>query len=262
MPELPDLEVARRYLNSTSLHQKIASVDVRNEKILGDASASELQSALEGRSFDSTRRHGKNLFVGLDGGGWMLMHFGMTGSLRYFRDMDRDPPHDRFLISFEDGYHLALDDVRIFGKVDLVEDPDEFIREKKLGPDPLALDATSFRERFEGRRGGVKAALMNQQVVAGIGNIYSDEILFQVRLHPRADVRRLDVATLEELHGQTLWVLETSIERGANPQRLPEPFLLSHRREGEECPRGNGEIQKTSAAGRTAYYCPVCQPEE
>lgn len=189
----------------------------------------------------------------------MLIHLGMTGRLRYFRDMDNDPPHDRFLISFEAGYHLVLDDGRMFGKVDLVEDPDEFIREKKLGPDPLALDATSFRERFEGRRGGVKAALMNQQVVAGVGNIYSDEILFQVRLHPRAEVQRLDGATLEELHGQTL---QTAIERGANPNELPESFLLSHRREGEECPRGNGETRKTSAAGRTAYYCPACQPEE
>jgi len=261
MPELPDLEVARRYVNATSLHQKIRSVEVRERRILGDASARELRSALEGRSFDSTRRHGKNLFLGLDDGGWMFLHFGMTGRLKYFEDLAKDPPHDRFLISFEDGYHLALDDGRMFGKVDLIEDLDEFIRKKKLGPDALALDAASFRERLEGRRGGVKAALMNQRVVAGIGNIYSDEILFQVRLHPRTDLRRLDGATLQELHKQTLRVLEKAIERGADPNKLPEPFLLSHRSEGEECPRGNGEIHKTTVAGRTAYYCPVCQPE-
>jgi formamidopyrimidine-DNA glycosylase len=261
MPELPDLEVARRYVNATSLHQNIRSVEVRNEKILGDASARELSSTLEGRSFDSTRRHGKNLFVGLDDGGWMYVHFGMTGRLKYFEDLARDPPHDRFLISFETGYHLALDDARMFGKVDLVKDPDEFVREKKLGPDVLALDATTFRERLEGRRGGVKAALMNQQVVAGVGNIYSDEVLFQVRLHPRTDIRRLDGTTLEEMHKQTLRVLERAIERRANPDELPEPFLLSHRNEGEPCPRGNGEIRKTTAAGRTAYYCPACQPE-
>ena len=261
MPELPDLEVARRYVNATSLHQKIRSVEVREQRILGDASARELGNALEGRSFDSTRRHGKNLFLGLDDGGWMLLHFGMTGRLLYFEDLAKDPPHDRFLISFENGYHLALDDARMFGRVDLVENPEAFIRNKKLGPDPLALDVASFRERFEGRRGGIKAALMNQQVVAGIGNIYSDEILFQVRLHPRTDVRRLDGANLEELHGQTLRVLDKAIERGANPNELPEPFLLSHRSEGEECPRGNGEIHKTTAAGRTAYYCPACQPE-
>src|SRR5215212_5559413 len=241
MPELPDLEDARRYVNATSLHQKISSV--------------------EGRSFESTRRHGKNHFLGLDDGGWMYVHFGMTGRLQYFEDLAKDPPHDRFLISFESGYHLALDDARMFGKVDLVEDPEAFIRNKKLGPDTFALDAVSFRERFEGRRGGVKAALMNQQIVAGIGNIYSDEILFQIRLHPRTDVRRLDGTTLEELHEQTLRVLEKAIERRADPNELPEPFLLSHRSEGEPCPRGNGKIHKTTAAGRTAYYCPTCQPE-
>jgi formamidopyrimidine-DNA glycosylase len=173
MPELPDLEVARRYVNATSLHQTIRSVEVRNEKILGEASAHELGGALEGQSFDSTCRHGKNLFVRLDDGTWLYVHFGMTGRLKYFEDLAKDPSHDRFLISFENGFHLALDDARMFGKVDLVEDPEAFIRNKKLGPDPLALDAATFRERFEGRRGGVKAALMNQQVVAGIGNIYS-----------------------------------------------------------------------------------------
>src|SRR5215217_6181815 len=96
MPELPDVEVFRRYVNSTSLHQNIELVEVRNGKILGGVSALKLQSTLKGRRFESTRRHGKNLFVGLDGGGWLLMHFGMTGRLKYFKDMDQDPPHDRF----------------------------------------------------------------------------------------------------------------------------------------------------------------------
>ena len=102
---------------------------------------------------------------------------------------------------------------------------------------------------------------MNQQIMAGIGNIYSDEILFQVRLHPRTDIRRLDGTILEEMHGQTLQVLEKAIERGANPDELPDPFLPPPRSDGEECPRGNGEIHKPTAAGRTAYYCPACQPE-
>jgi formamidopyrimidine-DNA glycosylase len=261
MPELPDLEVARKYVNATSLHQKIRSVEVRDARILGDISARGINDALTGRFFEATRRHGKNLFVGSDGGGWMLVHLGMTGRLWYFRDMDNDPPHDRFLISFEGGYHLALDDSRMFGKVDLLEDPDEYIRRKKLGPDPLSLDAASFRERLEGRRGGVKAALMNQQVVAGIGNIYSDEILFQSYLHPMRGVAGLDGETLEELHTQTLRVLGAAIARAANPQELPDSYLLPHRREGERCPRNNGDIQSTRAAGRTAYYCPACQPE-
>ena len=261
MPELPDVEVFGRYIDSTSLHQKIESVEVKNEKILGDVSARKLQSTLKGRTFESTRRHGKNLFVALDGGGWLLMHFGMTGDLEYFEDLDLDPPHDRFLISFDNGYHLAFEDQRMFGKVDLVEDPEYFVREKKLGPDLLELDPASFRERFEGRKGSVKAALMNQQLVAGVGNIYSDEILFQARLHPETRIERLDNAALEKLFQETRRVLKTAIERGADPQELPDHFLLSHRREGERCPRGNGEIRKIKAAGRTAYYCPACQPK-
>ena len=261
MPELPDVEAFRRYVDSTSLHQKIESVEVRNGRILGGVSARTLQSTLKGRTFESTRRHGKNLFVALDGGGWLLMHFGMTGGLKYFKDMDQDPPHDRFLISFDNGYHLAFEDQRMFGKVDLIEDLEDFVRKKKLGPDLLELDSASFRERFEGRKGSVKAALMNQQVVAGVGNIYSDEILFQARLYPGTRIDRLDDAALEKLFEETRRVLKTAIERGADPQELPDHFLLSHRREGEKCPRGNGEIRKIKAAGRTAYFCPACQPK-
>jgi formamidopyrimidine-DNA glycosylase len=261
VPELPDVEVFKRYVDVTSLHQKIRSVGVRNEKILGVVSASKLQSTLKGRAFESTRRHGKNLFVELDDGGWMLMHFGMTGDLAYFENPDDEPPHSRVLFTFENGYHLALDDGRMFGKVDLIAGPEDFARERELGPDPLKLDAATFLERFRGKRGGIKATLMNQKILAGIGNLYSDEILFQARIHPRTSVAQLDDPTLEKLHEETLRVLKTAIEQEAYPQELPDSFLLSHRREGERCPRGNGEIQKVKAAGRTAYFCPTCQPE-
>ena len=98
---------------------------------------------------------------------------------------------------------------------------------------------------------------MNQQIVAGIGNIYSGEILFQARLRPRSSVVRLDGLPKETHH-----VLNAAIERVANPQELPYSFLLSHRHEGEGCPWENDEIRKTKAAGRTAYYCPSCQSGE
>jgi len=261
MPELPNVEVFRRYVNATSLHEKIKSVEVRNEKILGGLSVHRLQRTLKGHTFESTRRHGKNLFVELDGGGWMLMHFGMTGSLAYFKSPDEEAPHSRLLFAFEHGYHLAFDCQRMFGKVDLVEDSEDFAREKELSPDLLQLDADSFRGRFEGRKGDVKAALMNQKVLAGIGNIYSDEILSQAQLHPRASVAQFDGPTLRKLHTEVRRVLKMAIEREANRQKLPDPFLLSHRREGERCPRRNGKIQKTKAAGRTSYYCPTCQPK-
>jgi formamidopyrimidine-DNA glycosylase len=259
MPELPDIEIFKRYVDATSLHQKIGKVGVRNEKVLGAVSARKLQGTLKGRSFDSTRRQGKNLFVKLDDGGWMLMHFGMTGSLAYFENPDDEPPHSRLLFTFENGYHLAFDDGRMFGRVDLIEDPEAFARDRELGPDPLDLDAVSFRERLRKTRGGIKATLMNQKMLAGIGNLYSDEILFQARIHPRTSVAQLDDPTLENLHKETLRVLNKAIEQEAYPQELPDSFLLSHRQEGARCPRGNGQIQKIKAAGRTAYLCPTCQ---
>jgi len=259
VPELPELEVFKRYVASTSLHQDIEKIEVKDGRVLG-VSAGGLKLALEGRKFESTRRHGKHLFVELDDGGWLLLHFGMTGGLKYCKDADEEPNHTRVLFYFTNGHHLAFDDQRLFGKVDLIGDPDDFIAEKELGLDPLDLDFPTFRERLEGRRGEVKATLMNQRIFAGIGNIYSDEILFQVRLHPRKGVGRLDRDTIQALHEQTQRVLHAGIDHGANPGDLPDSFLLPHRQEGADCPRGNGEIQKTRAAGRTAYYCPACQP--
>jgi len=221
MPELPNVEVFRRYVNATSLHEKIKSVEVRNEKILGGLSVHRLQRTLKGHTFESTRRHGKNLFEELDGGGWMLMHFCMTGSLAYFKSPDEEAPHSRLLFAFEHGYHLAFDCQRMFGKVDLVEDSEDFAREKELGPDLLQLDADSFRGRFEGRKGDVKAALMNQKVLAGIGNIYSDEILSQAQLHPRASVAQFDDPTLRKLHTEVRRVLKMAIGREAKRQNYP-----------------------------------------
>ena len=151
---------------------------------------------------------------------------------------------------------LEAGESALFYSDGLVE-ADAFVEEKKLGLDPLDLNFPAFRERLEGRRGGLKATLMNQRVFAGIGNIYSDEILFQVRLHPRTSVERLDESSLHDLHEQTRRVLRAAIERGVDPGGLPDSYLLPHRREGEDCPRGNGTIQKTKAAGRTAYYCPA-----
>ena len=152
MPELPDVEVFKHYLDSTALYQKISSAEVKNEKVLGDASARELERALGGKEFESTRRHGKYLLVELDGGGWLLLHFGMTGYLKYFKDMEDEPPHDRFLVTFDNGFHLAFDCQRMLGKVDLVGKPGESDRIGGTGPGPahaglFSLPGTTGRKK-------------------------------------------------------------------------------------------------------------------
>src|SRR6266702_3349296 len=140
MPELPDVETFKRYLDATSLYQRIADVEMRSAYVLKGISGKELARRLKGRRFESTRRHGKHLFARTDGGTWLRLHFGMTGSLRYFKGEEKVPPHTRVLFVFAKDYRLAFDDQRKFGQVGLLEDVDEFLRKRALGPDALDID--------------------------------------------------------------------------------------------------------------------------
>src|SRR5206468_12664672 len=191
MPELPDVESFRRYFDATSLHQRIDDVDVRNAYVLKGVSGRELARRLKGRSFESTRRHGKHLFARADSNVWLRLHFGMTGSRRYFKGEEKAPPHTRVLFVFAKDYRLAFDDQRKFGQVGLLEDVDEFLRKRALGPDALDIDVAEFKAKLARHRGAVKSILMNQRLIAGIGNIYADEILFHTRIHPATQIARL-----------------------------------------------------------------------
>lgn len=259
MPELPDVEIFKRYLDSTALHQPVERAEVKSRTILDGVEARQVQSALENRQLTETRRHGKYLLVRLDEGEWLTLHFGMTGGLQYFKNPERDPLHDRLLISFDNGYHLAFDCQRMLGSVGLVDSPEELIERKDLGPDALELDRPAFHERLQGRRGMVKPALMNQRIIAGIGNVYSDEILFQARYHPKTAVKDLNTTALDALFDAMREVLQTAIDCRADPDRFPDSYLLPHRGEGGPCPVCGGEIEKVKVSGRGTYYCPACQ---
>jgi formamidopyrimidine-DNA glycosylase len=262
MPELPDVETFRRYLDATSLHQEIEKVEGRSRQVLEGVSAQELEAGLEGRTFESTRRHGKYLLVELDDGNWLVLHFGMTGHLKYFKDTEKDPPYDRLLIAFANGYHLAYDAQRKLGEVALTEDVEEFIEEKGWGPDALSFGLVAFKEALAGRRGMAKSTLMNQHIVAGIGNVYSDEILFQVGIHPRSKVNQLSEETLEELFQAMKKVLQTAIDHQADPEQFPDDYITPHRHDDRECPRCGAEIKRVKVSGPSAYYCPHCQGKQ
>lgn len=263
MPELPDVETFRRYLDSTSLHQEIEDVEVRADRILKDTSAEQLMAGLKGHTFESTRRHGKWLFAQLDDGNSLLLHFGMTGRLKYFKDMAQDPEHDRLLVTFSNEYHLAYDAQRKLGEVGLVDDVEAFVEERGLGPDALApaFDFAAFQEALTGRRAMVKSALMNQQIVAGIGNVYCDEILFQAGIHPTTRVNDMDDSTLSDLLHAMKHVLRTAVESQADPRRFPASFIVPHREERGTCPRCGAQLRRVKVAGRSAYYCPNRQGE-
>jgi formamidopyrimidine-DNA glycosylase len=259
MPELPDVEVFKQYLDATSLHQRIETVRVLAPEMLTDLTVEGLRDALEGREFDSSRRHGKYLFVNLDRGPSLVLHFGMTGFLDYFKDTDKEPPHERLLISFSNGYHLAYDCQRKLGEVTLVQSIDRFLEERQLGADALEIEFSSFADILSGKRSAVKSALMDQQHIAGIGNIYSDEILFQSGIRPQKKASQLDDNFVRKLFQAMKEVLAAAIESRANPEKFPKDYLIPHRRGDRTCPKCGAGIQTAKVSGRTAYYCPSCQ---
>ena len=189
----------------------------------------------------------------------MGMHFGMTGDLQYYKKPAQQPEYSQVLFHFQNDYQLAYVMPRKLGHIRLIDSIKAFVEEKELGPDALEVDFEEFRERLSGRRGMIKSALMNQSILAGIGNVYSDEILYQARIYPRQQIKELDSGGLRKVYKAMKEVLETAIERHAEPAQYPDSYLIPHRSEGEPCPRCGGKVQKIEVSGRSGYYCPDCQ---
>jgi formamidopyrimidine-DNA glycosylase len=259
MPELPEVESFKRYVNSTSLHKPIDAVEVRSSLILEDLTPDKLEKSLVGREFLSCQRYGKYLFIDVNKEFWIVMHFGMTGNLKYFKDTQDDPKHDRLLISFNNRFHLAFDCQRKFGRVAIASTIEDFVKRKKLGKDALAFDFGSFKDTMRKKRGTAKYTLMNQRAIAGIGNLYSDEIMFQTGVHPKTKVTDLDDETLKALFNNLQRILRTAIRNQAHFSQFPKDYLTPNRLKGAGCPRCDGNIQTLKVSGRTAYFCSIHQ---
>jgi formamidopyrimidine-DNA glycosylase len=259
MPELPDVETFKRYLDGTSLHQRIIGVDVRDAYVLKNVSASKLARRLKGCRFESSRRHGKHLFVRTCGDLWLRLHFGMTGSLRFVMPEENAPPHSRVLFLFERNRRLAFDDQRKFGEIGLVEDIDKFLRARAVGADALKISFPQFKEIFGSHRGAVKAILLNQKLIAGIGNIYADEILFRARIHPGTQMSTLNGETVSRLFRATRYILKNAIAAKADANLMPKSWLLPHRGKAGKCPRCGRKLRSATIGGRTAWFCMHCQ---
>lgn len=259
MPELPDVEVQKRYLDSTSLHQKIESVEVNDPIVLEELTPSALGRALADQSFESTQRHGKHLFAKINDDKWLGLHFGMTGWLKYFKNEEENPKYDQVLFDFKNGYHLAYVVTRKLGRIRVIKSVDDFIEDRELGPDALGLDFHEFHELLAGHRGMIKSTLMNQSILAGLGNVYTDEILFQAKIHPRKKTNKLEEDELRHIFNAMSDVLETAIDCQTDPKQFPDSFITPHRSEEDDCPRCGGKIQRTEVSGRGSYFCPRCQ---
>ena len=269
MPELPEVETFKRYLDSMSLHQRITGVDVRDAYVLKRVSVRQLARRLKGRRFENSRRHGKHLFVraGDDPPSrrlrraslWLRLHFGMTGSLEYVKHDEVASKTARVIFRFANKYRLAFDDQRKFGEIELIEDVDEFLQTRGLGPDALEISLSQFKAILGKHRGAVKAILLNQQLIAGIGNLYADEILFRARMHPATEGARLSDKDLARLFRTMRYVLERAIALKTDFNRLPKSWLLTHRGKGGRCPRCGRALKSATIGGRTSWFCAHCQ---
>ncbi|MCW3475401.1 Fpg/Nei family DNA glycosylase [Limobrevibacterium gyesilva] len=266
MPELPDVEIFRRLVQRHGVGHLISHVAVHDPDSLEGASAASLQRRLNGKRLHSCRRHGKHLFIDIADAGALAMHFGTNGSLQHLGRDQADPPSVRLSLDLADDGRLAYVNPRRIGRVRLVDSTEAFIAESQLGPDALdpAFDAAEFAASLAGRKQAIKAVLMDQTRMAGIGNIYADEILFQARLHPDTPAATVDRAATRRLFDAMRFVLQTAIDCGAGAEaftdRLPPGFLLPQRHAGGHCPRCGTALQVDRRGGRTGYHCPACQP--
>ena len=262
MPELPDVEGFKAYFEKHALRSQITAIHAPDARILRDTSPQALGRRLKGEIFAKTHRHGKFLFAQPEAeSGWMVMHFGMTGFLGSFECEDDEPEHASVVFEFEEGNKLAYASQRMLGRVGWVDDLAAFIEDQELGPDALSEDLSADRlaEILCGHRGMLKSALMNQAIVAGIGNEWSDEILFQCGLHPKVGIDELEFNDLSEVCRTGKRVLRTGSGARKNSHSLPHHYLGVHRHTDGKCPKCGHDLETVKALSRTAYFCPKCQ---
>jgi formamidopyrimidine-DNA glycosylase len=272
VPELPEVETIRRQLGPLVEGRILALLRVDDPRWCAPLAPAQLAAAVEGRRIERLGRRGKYLVFELAGDVFLLSHLRMTGTLLY------DPPEDaryaRVRFELDDGHRLLFCDPRRFGTGELavgVEALERFFA-ARLGVEPLGPEFTAERLHAlaRGRRAPVKAFLLDQARIAGVGNIYADEALFRARIHPLRPAGALRRAQIEALRDAVVASLEAGIGAGGatiDDYRQPDGVrggfqdeLLVHRRRGEPCPVCGGEIVKFVAGGRGTYACERCQP--
>ncbi len=261
MPELPDVEYYKKYFQRHALHKKITDVAASGERsLLKKTSYNQLQKVLIGHQFSQADRRGKYLIASISGTDKkLIIHFGMTGTLHYTaRDNPREneDQYTKFTFRFVNGKELRWINRRNLGKLFLVKNIGDISALGELGPEPSDISQKDFTQLLEHNSSrGIKHLLMDQSVIAGIGNVYSDEILFQAGLKPSRKVASLSDKEKNHLYTKMQYVLREAIKRQADPSRMPRTWLTPHRGQSSDCPRDSGTIRTATINGRTTYYC-------
>jgi formamidopyrimidine-DNA glycosylase len=268
VPELPEVESARATIERAALDRTIADVDDRDSWECRPHAPGEIRTALVGRALTAVCRQGKALWCETSGSGPVLgLHLGMSGRILVTDEAgalteggdriaggiggaaeqaDRRPEWSRFTIAFDDGGTLRLFDKRRLGRVRL--DPDL----AGLGPDAERIGLAAFRERVRRGTAAIKARLLDQSVLAGVGNLLADETLWQARMDPRRRVDTVGDDDLARLHRALRRATRAAIRGGG----VHTGVVIPHRRPGGHCPRCGAAMERTAVGGRTTWFCP------
>jgi len=275
MPELPEVETTARGLRERILGHTIVEIGALDwPRMVPNATLELLAESAVGRRIESIARRGKYVVVGLSGDTYLVLHRKMSGNL-VLRTVDLPAvPHTHLTVTFDDGWRLDFVDPRKFGRIYLFlgrDALDAFLNER-LGPEPLEIARPEFDRRLEQRRGRLKSLLLDQGFLAGIGNLYADEILWEARLHPERPVDSLKPRERGRLLDAIQQVLADAIERrgtsfsdyvdASGEPGTNQEFLMVYGRAGLPCtrPRCGRPIVRQVVAQRGTWLCPTCQP--
>lgn len=272
MPELPEVETVAADLRQHLVGRRFVAAHIAWLRTLAAPDPQTLNERLAGRTVIAVGRRGKYLLLGLDSGDSLIVHLRMTGRLEI---VAADSPaladsHVRAIFPLADGAHLVFTDARKFGRIWLVTDPMTVVG--GLGPEPLAWDFTPDRlaAQLRHRRTAMKAVLLDQTVIAGVGNIYADEALFLAGIHPLRPAASLNADEIGRLHAAIRQVLNESLgRRGTTLRDYRPPYgasgayqeqLRVYRKAGSPCPVCGTPIERIRVTQRSTHFCPQCQP--
>jgi len=293
MPELPEVETTVRGLKEKILKRSFVDIWTDSPKLIKKPSLEQFKKEIKKKKIENIWRRGKNIIFTLSGNKSLLIHQRLTGHLLvgqwffnkgYWEAKTKGPLRDKInsyihlLFTLDNGQMLALSDLRKFAKIQLWDTKDLENSEdlKELGPEPLDKSFTfeKFKEAFKNflqlqRKGKIKQVLMDQKIIAGIGNIYSDEILWRAKIHPFKETSKLSEKELKKIYGFTKEVLKQAIElkgESFSDFRTPtgekgdfDTIRKVYQREGEKCSSCKGIIKRVKMGGRSAHFCPKCQ---
>lgn len=274
MPELPEVENVRENLDRLVRGKTIEDVTVLWDRLISHMTANEFAANISGQTIQNVSRRGKYLVFHLSD--WTLIsHLRMEGKYLLVKSGEKIDSYTHIIFSLDSGQDLLYRDVRKFGRFELVrpEDVVAFFEQKRLGPEPNEDDfkMKTMQEQLARRKKAIKSVLLDQQLVAGIGNIYADEILFRARIHPQTPANHLTQKQIVALHDEIISVMSEAIKAGGTTIRsYKNAFgregsyqnkLLVYGKAGQSCPRCQSQILKIKVAGRGTHFCPVCQPQ-